>query len=157
MLSLVIWIPAASALIGATAGGRRTPGALALLGSLASLGLAIALIAGWSGHLGQLTHVTDVVWIRSLGIHYKLGLDGLNLFLVALTTFVFSLALIAANLREWPRTELFYLLLGIAQSAVLGAFLAQDLALFIGFFDLMLIPFYLLTGIYGGPGRVAAS
>jgi NADH-quinone oxidoreductase subunit M len=157
MLSLVIWIPAASALIGATAGGRRTPGALALLGSLASLGLAIALIAGWSGHLGQLTHVTDVVWIRSLGIHYKLGLDGLNLFLVALTTFVFSLALIAANLREWPRTELFYLLLGIAQSAVLGAFLAQDLALFIGFFDLMLIPFYLLTGIYGGPGRVAAT
>src|ERR1019366_9737341 len=67
------------------------------------------------------------------------------------------LSLLAANMREWPRTELFYLLLGIAQSAVLGAFLAQDLALFIGFFDLMLIPFYLLTGIYGGPGRVPAT
>jgi NADH-quinone oxidoreductase subunit M len=157
MLSLVIWIPAAGALIGATAGGRRTPGVATALASLASLGLAIALIAGWSGHGGQLTHVTDVVWIRSLGIHYKLGLDGLNLFLVALTTFVFSGALIAANMRDWPRTELFYLLLGIAESAVLGAFLAQDLALFVGFFDLMLIPFYLLTGIYGGPGRVQAT
>jgi NADH-quinone oxidoreductase subunit M len=103
MLSLLIWLPAAAALIGAIAGGRRTPGALALLGSLGALGLAIALIAGWSGHSGQLTHVTDIVWIRSLGIHYKLGLDGLNLFLVALTTFVFSLSLIAANLRDWER------------------------------------------------------
>ena len=157
MLSLVIWLPAATALIGATAGGRRVPGALALLGSLASLGLVIGLIAGFNGRPDELHYVTNVVWIRSLGIHYKLGLDGLNLFLVALTTFVFSLSLIAANLREQPRPELFYLLLGIAQTAVLGAFLAQDLALFIGFFDLMLIPFYLLTGVYGGPGRVAAT
>ncbi len=157
MLSLLIWLPAATALIGAIAGGRRTPGALALLGSLGSLGLAIALIAGFSGHGGQLTHVTDVIWIRSLGVHYKIGMDGLNLFLVAMTTLVFSLSLGAANRRDWPRSELFYLLMGIAQTAVLGAFLAQDLALFIGFFDLMLIPFYLLTGIYGGPGRVMAT
>ena len=157
MLSLLIWIPAASALIGAIAGGRRTPGALALLGSLGSLGIAIALIAGFNGHANQLTHVINVVWIRSLGVHYEIGLDGLNLFLVALTTFVFSLSLLAANRRDWERPETFYLLLGVAQSAVLGAFLAQDLALFIGFFDLMLIPFYLLTGIYGGENRVMAT
>ena len=123
-----------------------------MLGSLAALGIAIALIAGFNGNGGQLTHVVDVVWIRSLGVHYKLGLDGLNLFLVAMTTFVFTLSLLAANLRSEARPELFFLLLGIAESAVLGAFLAQDLALFVGFFYLMLIPFYLLTGIYGGPG-----
>ena len=157
MLSLLIWLPAATALVGAIAGGRRTPGVLALLGSLGALGMAIALIAGFNGHGDQLTHVIDVVWIRSLGVHYKIGLDGLNLFLVALTTFVFSLSLLAANRRDWERPETFYLLLGVAQSAVLGAFLAQDLALFIGFFDLMLIPFYLLTGIYGGAGRVVAT
>jgi NADH-quinone oxidoreductase subunit M len=157
MLSLLIWLPAATALVGAIAGGRRTPGVLALLGSLGALGMAIALIAGFNGHGDQLTHVVNVVWIRSLGVHYKVGLDGLNLFLVALTTFVFSLSLLAANRRDWERPETFYLLLGVAQSAVLGAFLAQDLALFIGFFDLMLIPFYLLTGIYGGAGRVVAT
>jgi NADH-quinone oxidoreductase subunit M len=157
MLSLLIWLPAATALVGAIAGGRRTPGVLALLGSLGALGMAIALIAGFNGHGDQLTHVVNVVWIRSLGVHYKVGLDGLNLFLVALTTFVFSLSLLAANRRDWERPETFYLLLGVAQSAVLGAFLAQDLALFIGFFDLMLIPFYLLTGIYGGAGRVLAT
>ena len=157
MLSILIWLPAAAALIGAIAGGQRTAGALALAGSLGSLALAIALIAGYDGHSGQLTHVVDVVWIRSLGVHYKLGVDGLNLFLVAMTTLVFSLSLLAANLRSWRKPELFYLLLGVAQSAVLGAFLAQDLALFVGFFDLMLIPFYLLTGIWGGPGRVVAT
>jgi len=157
MLSLLIWFPAAAALIGATAGGRRLPGLVALAGSLASLGLAIALIAGYSGSAGEVTHVIDVVWIRSLGIHYKLGVDGLNLFLVTMTTLVFSASLVAMNLRTWAKPEMFYLLVGVAQSAVLGAFLAQDLALFVGFFDLMLIPFYLLTGIYGGPGRVAAT
>jgi NADH-quinone oxidoreductase subunit M len=157
MLSILIWLPAAAALVGAIAGGQRVPGAVALAGSLASLGLAIALIAGYDGHSGQLAHVVDVVWIRALGIHYKLGVNGLNLFLVAMTTLVFSLSLLAANLRSWRRPELFYLLLGIAQSAVLGAFLAQDLALFVAFFDLMLIPFYLLTGIYGGPGRIPAT
>jgi NADH-quinone oxidoreductase subunit M len=157
MLSILIWLPAAAALIGAIAGGRRTAGTLALAGSLGSLGLAIALIAEYNGHSGQLAHVVDIVWIRSLGIHYKIGVDGLNLFLVAMTTLVFSLCLLAANLRSWVKPEFFFLLLGIAQSAVLGALLAQDLALFVGFFDLMLIPFYLLTGIWGGPGRVVAT
>jgi NADH-quinone oxidoreductase subunit M len=157
MLTILIWLPLVSALIGAIAGGRRTAGTIALLGSLGALGLTIALIAGYSGHGGQLTHVINVVWIRSLGIHYELGVDGLNLFLVTMTAFVFSLSLLAANLRTDKRPELFFLLLGVAESAVLGAFLAQDLALFVGFFDLMLIPFYLLTGIYGGPGRIAAT
>src|SRR3984893_13149225 len=157
MLSILIWLPAAAALIGATPGGARVPGGLALARALAALGLAIALIAGYDGQSGRLAHVIDVVWLRALGIHYKLGVNGLNLFLVAMTTFVFSLALLAANLRSWRKPELFYLLLGVAQSAVLGAFLAQDLALFVGFFDLMLIPFYMLTGIWGGPGRVVAT
>ena len=114
-------------------------------------------LAGVAVVAGELTHVTDLVWIRSLGIHYKLGVNGLNLFLVAMTTFVFSLSLLAANLRAWAKPSLFYVLLGVAESAVLGAFLAQDLALFVGFFDLMLIPFYLLTGVWGGPNRVAAT
>ena len=157
VLSILIWLPAAAALIGAIAGGERVSGGLTLLGSLGSLALAIALIAGYNGNAGELTHVTDDVWIRSLGIHYDIGVNGLNLFLVAMTTLVFALSLLAANLRSWPKPTMFYLLSGVAESAVLGAFLAQDLILFVAFFDLMLIPFYLLTGIWGGPGRVAAT
>ncbi|MGH2852238.1 MAG: complex I subunit 4 family protein [Solirubrobacteraceae bacterium] len=157
MLTILICLPVAGALIWVIAGGERTAGALTLFGSLGALGVTIALIAGYNGHAGELTHVINVMWIRSLGIHYKVGVNGLNLFLVAMTTLVFSLSLVGANLRSWAKPSLFYMMLGVAESAVLGAFLAQDLALFVAFFDLMLIPFYFLTGIWGGPARVAAT
>jgi NADH-quinone oxidoreductase subunit M len=161
MLSVLIWLPLATALLGALAGAagdvRAKTSWAGLVGALGSLGLAVALIAGYHGHGGRLEHVTDVVWIASLGIHYKLGVDGLNVFLVGLATLLFAVTLVAANLREWEKPGLFYFHLGLAESAVLGAFLAQDLALFVAFFDLMLIPFYFLTGVWGGPDRVRAT
>jgi NADH-quinone oxidoreductase subunit M len=184
-LSIILWLPAAAGLIGAliSALGRSagvvevapmpagetskpgsplsrlsTSGALALLGSLAALGLAIGYIADYSPSTHGLTHVTDVVWIAELGIHYKLGIDGLNVFMVGLTTLLFAAAIIAANLREWDRPRFFYFNFMLAETAVLGALLAQDLALFVAFFDLMLIPFYFLTGIWGRePDRVKAT
>jgi NADH-quinone oxidoreductase subunit M len=134
------------------------PGAVALIGSLGALGLAIGYIAGYSPGTKGLTHVTDVVWISELGIHYKLGISGLNVFLVGLTTLLFATATIGANLRSWERPRLFWFFFMLAESAVLGAFLAQDLALFVFFFDLMLIPFYFLVGGWGHePGRVRAT
>jgi NADH-quinone oxidoreductase subunit M len=159
MLSFLIWLPAAAGLIGTLLPRRwrRDPaGPLTLLAALASLGLAISLLGDYSPGT-RLTHVTDVVWIAELGVHYKLGVDGLNLLLVAMTTLLFAVALVACNAREWQRSRLFYLQMGIAESAVLGAFLAQDLALFVAFFDLMLIPFYFLIGVWGGANRIAAT
>jgi NADH-quinone oxidoreductase subunit M len=184
-LSIMLWLPAACGLVGALLSGLgRRPGVgemtdippgqtsvaagprghlsasggLALLGSLGALALAIGYIADYSpGHHG-LTHVTDVVWIAELGIHYKLGVDGLNVFMIGLATLLFAVAVIAANLREWERPRLFYFNFMLAESAVLGALLAQDLALFVAFFDLMLIPFYFLVGVWGRePGRVRAT
>jgi NADH-quinone oxidoreductase subunit M len=180
-LSILIWIPAACGLLGALIGGvagagkagegtvsgagRRgawsLPGALALLGSLVALGLAIGYIADYKAS-GGLQHVTNVVWIATLGIHYKLAVTGLNVFLIGLTTLLFAVATLATNLRsESPavdRPRLFYFNFMLAESAVLGAFLAQDLALFVAFFDLMLIPFYFLIGGWGqGPDRVKAT
>jgi NADH-quinone oxidoreductase subunit M len=160
MLSVLIWLPAAAGLAGTLLpqrAGRRNAGPLTLLAALGSLGLAIALIADYHPGSAQLAHVTDVVWISELGIHYKLGVDGLNLFLVGMTTLLFAIALFACNRRNWRRSPLFFFQLGLAESAVLGAFLAQDLALFVVFFDLMLVPFYFLIGIWGGTNRVAAT
>src|SRR5438874_127986 len=136
-------------------------GSVALLGALATLALAIGYLAEYSPGSHGLTHVTDVVWIGELGIHYKLGIDGLNVFLVGLAALLFAAAVLAANLRRWERPRLFYFNLMLAESAVLGAFLAQDLALFVAFFDLMLIPFYFLIGGWGRdlnpPSRVRAT
>jgi NADH-quinone oxidoreductase subunit M len=142
-------------------GAWSLPGALALLGSVVALGLAIGYIADYKPS-GGLQHVTDVVWIATLGIHYKVAVTGLNVFLLGLTTLLFAAATLATNLRsESPavdRPRLFYFNFMLAESAVLGAFLAQDLALFVAFFDLMLIPFYFLIGGWGqGPDRVKAT
>ena len=164
-LSIILWIPAASGLLGALVPQRAAapsrkwslPGAIALAGALAALGLSIYYIAEYSPGSG-LRDVTDIVWIAQLGIHYKLAITGLNVFLVGLTTLLFAVALLAANLRSWERPRLFYFNFMLAESAVLGAFLAQDLALFVAFFDLMLVPFYFLTGGWGRePGRVKAT
>jgi NADH-quinone oxidoreductase subunit M len=159
-LSILIWLPALCGVLGAIVPSRlmRIPGALALAGSVAALGLSIGYIADFHSGGAALQHVTDVVWISTLGIHYKLGVSGLNVFLVGLTTLLFAAATLAANMRSWERPKLFYFHFMLAESAVLGAFLAQDLALFVAFFDLMLIPFYFLIGGWGtGPDRVKAT
>jgi NADH-quinone oxidoreductase subunit M len=150
---------------GAGRGAWSIPGALALIGSVAALGLAIGYIADYKAGGPALQHVTDVVWIATLGIHYKLAVTGLNVFLLGLTTLLFAAATLATNLRgesaAVERPRLFYFNFMLAESAVLGAFLAQDLALFVAFFDLMLIPFYFLIGGWGRdlnpPTRIKAT
>ena len=168
-LSLLIWLPAASAVLGALVPvrakqaaerGWTSVGVASLAGAVATLGLAVWVIVGYKPGAG-LSDVTDVVWIGALGIHYKLGVNGLNVFLVGMTALLFAAAVLASNLRmrneASARPRLYYFLLMLAESAVLGAFLAQDLALFVAFFDLMLIPFYFIIGIFGGRDRVRAT
>ena len=90
---------------------------------------------------------------RRSGSATSSALDGLNLWLVALTTLLFAAAALWVVLRPVERPRLFTFHLALAETAVLGAFLAQDLALFVLFFDLMLVPFYFLVGQWGSGGR----
>jgi NADH-quinone oxidoreductase subunit M len=155
-LSILIWLPLVISLV-ASQVPRRLVGRVVAAGSLVTLGVAISFLARFKlGHAG-LQFVTDRVWISALGIHYKLGIDGLNVALIVLTTVLFSASLVWAAFREWDRPRLFYFSFSLAETAVLGAFCAQDLALFVAFFDLMLIPFYFLTGIWGTGERVRAT
>jgi len=161
-LSILIWLPLAVSLAASQLPARFVA-RISVAGTVVTLGIAISFLARFKlGHAG-LQFITDRVWISALGVHYKLGLDGLNVALVVLTTVIFLAALVFAATREWDRPRIFYFQFGLAQSAVLGAFCAQDLALFVVFFDLMLIPFYFLTGIWGtsadagGRDRVRAT
>jgi NADH-quinone oxidoreductase subunit M len=148
ILTILIALPAAVGLLGAFL-PRALASKVAILGSLGALGIAIYLIADYKAGSGM-QHVTDKVWIADLGIHYKIGIDGLNLFLVALTTLGFAASVIAANFRDWgEKGSLLFFHLLAAESFVLGAFVAQDLALFVVFFDLMLIPFYFIGVTWG--------
>ena len=151
-LSILLFWPLALALLGATIGRRVAP-AIALIGSLVPLGYAIVLLLDFDTGRAGLQYVTNDAWIEALGIRYKLGLDGLNMWLVALTTLLFAAAALWVVLRPVERPRLFTFHLALAETAVLGAFLAQDLALFVLFFDLMLVPFYFLVGQWGSGGR----
>lgn len=155
-LSILLWLPAAVGVLGLLLPGKASR-VLAALGALGTLGLAIWGVADYDKGAGGLQFVTDETWIAELGIHYKLGLDGLNLFLVLLTTVLFLAAILWSMRRDVERERLYWFHLGVGQSAVLGALMAQDLALFVAFFDLMLVPFFFLTGQWGvGERRVAA-
>jgi NADH-quinone oxidoreductase subunit M len=155
-LSFLIFFPLLLAVLGVLAPRGIAP-VIALLGTLVALGYAVILLVDFDSAAGGLQYVTDDAWIDELGIRYSLGVDGLNLWLVALTTLLFAASALWIVLRRPDRAQLFSLHFGIAETAVLGAFLAQDLALFVLFFDLMLIPFYFLLGQWGGPERVQAA
>jgi NADH-quinone oxidoreductase subunit M len=154
-LSILIWLPLAFGFVGLFL-PLPASRALAGLGALLTLAYSVAMIADFDRTARGLQYVTDKVWISQLGIHYKLGVDGLNLFLIGLAALLFLAAIVWAGRRDWERPQQFLFHLTLAESAVLGALTAQDLALFVVFFDLMLVPFFFLTGIWGGRDRIAA-
>jgi NADH-quinone oxidoreductase subunit M len=147
MTNSVLWTPLVFGLIGLFL-PRRLTGWWATLGAAVTLGLAIALLAGFDSGAG-LQDAVDVSWIPGLGVDYSLGVDGLNVFMVLLTAVLWTGATAFAAFREQERPHLFFLMMLLGETATLGSFLAQDLLLFVLFFDLMLVPFYFLFGVWG--------
>jgi len=136
----------------------RLIGRATALGSLITLGVAISFLARFDTGASGLQFVTDKVWIGALGIHYKLGIDGLNIALIVLTTVLFSGSLIWSAGREWDRPRLFYLHFGLAQTARARRVLRAGPGLVRRVLRPDAIPFYFLTGMWGtGPDRVRAT
>jgi NADH-quinone oxidoreductase subunit M len=154
-LSIVLFLPLFAGLLGAV-----LPRGLArwsvLTGTIWVLAYVVVMLIDFEPG-GGLQYVTDDEWISELGISYKLGVDGLNLFLIALTAVAWVPCTLVAAFGPQDRPRLFFFSLALAETAVLGAFMAQDLALFIVFFDLMLVPFYFLIGGWGTGERVRAT
>jgi len=156
-LSILLFFPLVMATVGALL-PRSAATVGTLVGALVALAYAVLLLFDFQTGRAGLQYVTDDSWIPELGIRYQLGIDGLNLWLVGLTTLLFAASALWITLRPpLDRPKLYAFHLGLAETAVLGAFLAQDLLLFVLFFDLMLVPFYFLIGQWGGPDRVAAT
>jgi NADH-quinone oxidoreductase subunit M len=161
MSNSILWTPLVFGFVGLFL-PRRATGWWAVLGTLVTLGLAVAVLAGFDSGAGGLQYAVDVNWIPGLGVDYSLGVDGLNVFLILLTTVLWAAGTAFAAFREQERPQLFFLMMLLGETATLGAFLAQDLLLFVLFFDLMLVPFYFLFGAWGsdrvgGPTASAAT
>jgi NADH-quinone oxidoreductase subunit M len=158
MINSLLWTPLAFGIVGLFL-PRRLAGWWATLGAAVTLGIAIAFLAGFDSGAAGLQDTVDEPWISGLGVDYSLGLDGLNIFLVLLTALLWLAGTAFAAFREQERPHLFFLMMLLAETATLGAFLAQDLLLFVLFFDLMLVPFYFLFGAWGSdrPDGVTAT
>jgi NADH-quinone oxidoreductase subunit M len=148
MINVLLWLPLAVGIVGLFLPKQAT-GWWASLGAIVTLGVAIGMAVGFDSGSSGLQYTVDTSWIPGLGVDYSLGIDGLNLFLVLLTTVIWVGGIAFAAFREQERPQLFFFLMLIAETATLGAFLAQDLLLFVLFFDLMLVPFYFLFGVWG--------
>jgi NADH-quinone oxidoreductase subunit M len=161
MINSLLWTPLIFGIAG-LALPKRMVGWWATAGAAVTLAIAIALLAGFDSGTPGLQDSYDASWIPGLGVRYSLGIDGLNVFLVLLTAVVWLGGTAFAALREQERPHLFFLMMLLGETATLGAFVAQDLLLFVLFFDLMLVPFYFLFGAWGsdregGPTASAAT
>jgi NADH-quinone oxidoreductase subunit M len=101
--------------------------------------------------------VFDTEWIPGLGVRFKTGVDGMSLFLVLLTTMLMPLTLLCTGKAIEKHVREFIAAMLVLQTGMLGAFVALDLFLFYVFWEVMLIPMYLLIGIWGGQRRLYAS
>ena len=120
--------------------------------TLVQIGFLVPIVIDFKAGTDLQAYV-DEIWIPELGIHYALGLDGLNIFMIALTVArLVGRDLLPPAASECDQPRMFYAMLALAEVGTLGAFMAQDLILFILFFDLLLIPFYFLIGMWGRDG-----
>ena len=118
-----------------------------------SLGLWWAFEPGWGGMQME----SSVPWIPRWGVSYSLGIDGISLFMVLLTTFTTTLAILGSFNYIKKRERGFYALMLLLEAGVIGVFVATDLFLFYVFFELTLIPMYFIVGIWGGKRRIYAA
>jgi NADH-quinone oxidoreductase subunit M len=155
ILTLITFLPAAAGLLLAPLKGARAPlvRVAALAATLAVLALAGAAWVRFDPGVEGMQLEVGRVWIRTLNIHYRMGVDGISLAMVALTAFLMPLAVACS----WRQSNGFRVALLFLETGMLGAFCALDLFLFYVFWEAMLVPMALLIGIWGGPRRVYAA
>ncbi|MCU0567700.1 MAG: NADH-quinone oxidoreductase subunit M [Oculatellaceae cyanobacterium Prado106] len=159
MLSLLIWLPIiGAAVIGFLPGNFQTRqirlGALGVSGVV--LLLTIWLMVQFDLNSPILQFQEFMPWIDTLGLNYELGMDGLSLMMIGLNSLLTVIAILSSS-ETTERPRLFYSMLLLVCGGVAGAFLAQNLLLFFLFYELELVPFYLLISIWGGEKKGYAA
>jgi NADH-quinone oxidoreductase subunit M len=130
---------------------------LGLAFSLATFALSLAIWSGFDTRQAGYQMVLDKVWIESLGVHYKVGVDGISLWFVLLTTFLTPLVLLSAHRAITKKVKEFVITFLILETGMIGTFVALDLFLFYVMWEVMLVPMYFIIGVWGGDRRVYAS
>ncbi|ALA56968.1 NADH-quinone oxidoreductase subunit M [Nitrospira moscoviensis] len=155
-LTLLIFVPLAGAI--ALFFVKETSVRMAALGvTLADLAISLPLWWLFDGSSADMQFTERVVWIASPPIHYSLGLDGISLPLILMTTVLMPLCVLISWRSVETRLRSFMAMLLIMEGAMIGVFAALDFVLFYVFWEAMLIPMYLLIGVWGGLNRLYAA
>ena len=119
--------------------------------------VSLRLLPGFikDGHVIQ--YVEKVPWIESLGVQYFMGVDGISILLVMLTTFLGILAVLSSWTAIQERVKEYYIFMLLLQTGMLGVFFSLDFFLFYVFWEIMLVPMYFLIGVWGGPRKLYAA
>ena len=158
LLSILVFAPAVGALVLGLMGGRspQTLRSVATVFMAVPLAIVVLLLGTYHYGSGGLQFVQRLPWVPAWHIQYFLGVDGLSLVLLLLTAVIGVVATVASyGIGE--RVQEYFVWLLILQTGILGVFCAQDLILFIFFFDVVLVPMYFLIAIWGGPRRQYAA
>lgn len=159
LLSILIWLPILGGIAVLVLGDRRVALArwVALATALAMLALSIPLYSGFDTTTAAFQFVEQLPWIPAFNATYYLGVDGISLPLVLLTTFVTVPVVIAGWTVITERPAQYFAAFLIMEGLMVGVFSALDALLFYFFWEAMLIPMFLIIGIWGGPRRVYAA
>lgn len=130
---------------------------VAIITSAITLALSVLVLFSYQAGDASLQLVDKVAWIPSWGISYHLGIDGISILMVLLTTIISLLAIISSWSAIETQVKQYYIFMLLLQVGMMGVFLAQDLFLFYIFWEFTLVPMYFLIGIWGGKNRVYAS
>jgi NADH-quinone oxidoreductase subunit M len=162
LLTILILLPVIGA--GTTVIYSLTPGAreshhrwIALGFTTVSFLVSLILIQGSGGGLAAFRFAENYSWVSAIGARYHLGVDGISLWLVLLTTLLMPIAILSSWTSVSKRQVTYYALLLLLESAMIGVFVSLDLLLFYLFFEASLIPMFFLIGVWGGDRRIYAA
>ncbi len=159
LLSLLIWLPIIGGFATLWFGRGRSEQArwFALLVAVATFVLSIGLYTGFDAASASMQFVEHRTWIPSYDIWYSLGVDGISIALILLTTLVTALVLVGSWTALDKKVPQYLASFLILEGLMLGVFSARDAIVFYAFFEAMLIPMFIIIGIWGGPRRVYAA
>ena len=158
-LNIVLYLPLVgiAALIALPARADAAVRAVSLAVMVLQFVLVALLYSRFDPSVPGLQFETRVPWISTWGVYYQIGLDGYNILLVMLTAFLGPLVVASAFSAIRQQQKLFYSMVFLLQFTMLGTFVAQDLFVFYLFWEAMLIPLFLIIGIWGGERRIYAT
>lgn len=166
ILSLMTYLPLVGAILIFAMGGKKSghdAGAdtrakfVAMITSLLVFGLSLVMMVDFNPHTADFQFVEKKVWFDLVGISYHMGVDGISVFFVVLSAFLTPICILASWFSVHTRVREYMIAFLLLETFMIGTFCALDAVLFYVFFEAVLIPMFIIIGVWGGPRRIYSA